>query len=474
MLAIETNISKPSPRIASLLVLGGGAAAFAAATRAADDGVKVTLINAGLPLGGTCVNVGCMPSKMLLDAAKSYKLAREGRDDWLSSNATLDFPRLMRAKERMVSDARGQNYHDVIEALGNVQLIEGRARFVAPTEVLVNDERHSGDAVLIATGARTDIPDVPGLRKANPLTNITALDLEAVPERLGVIGAGPLGLEWAQIFARLGSRQVELLGRILPRYEPEAQEEIAERLARDDGIRVHAGHRLTMVERKQGEYRLTDDHGDVVTVDLILSATGIRPNTDDLGIERAGVETDARGFVKVNARGETNVPCVYAAGDVTGLRPLETVAAKMGYLAAHNAITGESRVIDYDQIPEAVFTDPQVAMVGWTEERMMRELGKCDCRTIPMEWVPKAHAVGDKRGIAKLVVDPDSRKILGATAVGAMAADMIHIPTMAIRAGMTLDDLLDVVHVFPTMSEAWKMTAQSFTRDPETMSCCIV
>lgn len=474
MASVKTNLGKPKSRIANLLVIGGGAAAFAASTRAADDGVKVTMVNAGLPLGGTCVNVGCMPSKMLLDAAKSYKNALDGRDGWLQSTGRLDFPLVMRAKERMVQSARTQNYHDVIQALGNVSLVEGRAKFTGPKEIAVNGERFSGDAVLIATGARTCIPEIPGLREAKPLTNITALDLEAIPERMGVIGGGPLGLEWAQIFARLGRGRVELIGCILPRYEPEAQEEIARRLAEDDAVRVHAGHRLAKVEGKPGNIRLTDDHGDVIEVDQVLAATGIQPNTDGLGLERAGVALDEHGFVIVNDRGETNAPGVYAAGDVTGKRPLETVAAKMGYLAAHNAITGEARAIDYDQVPEAVFTDPQVAMVGWTEERMMRELGKCDCRRIPMEWVPKAHAIGDTRGLAKLVAHPETRKILGATAVGVNAADIIHIPTLAMKAGMTLDDLLEVVHVFPTMSEVWKMAAHAFTRDPETMSCCIV
>lgn len=374
----------------------------------------------------------------------------------------------------MVSEARGENYRDVIDALGNVRLIEGRARFRSAKEVEVNGDRYTGDAVLIATGARTRIPDVPGLAGAKPLTSITALDIDTIPERLAVIGGGPLGLEWAQIFARLGRKCVDLIGRILPRYELEAQESIAEYLARDDRIGVHAGRRLARVDGKPGDLRLTDDRGDVVTADAILAATGIRPNTDGLGLEDAGIEITANGSVKVDARGRTNVPGVFAAGDVTGMRPLETIAAKMGYLAAHNAITGEARGIDYDQVPEAVFTDPQVAMVGWTEERMMQELGTCDCRTIPMEWVPKAHAVGDKRGLAKLVVHPETRKILGATAVGVNAADMIHIPTLAMKTGMTLDDLLDVVHVFPTYSEAWKIVAQSFTRDPETMSCCIV
>lgn len=474
MAAVKTNLGKKKPQIQNLLVIGGGAAAFAAAARAAEDDVKVIMINAGLPLGGTCVNVGCMPSKMLLDAAKEYKRALEGRDDWLSSDARLDFPRLMRAKDRMVREARGKNYHDVIEALGNVRLVEGRARFTGPREVVVDGERYAGDSLLIATGARTRIPDIPGLAEANPLTNITALDLDTIPERLAVVGGGPLGLEWAQIFARLGRKRVDLIGRILPRYEPEAQDAIAEHLARDDGIHVHTGHRLARVDGKPGDLRLTDDHGDVISAHAILAATGIRPNTDGLGLDAAGVATTPEGFVNVDERGETNVPGVYAAGDVTGLRPLETIAAKMGYLAAHNAISGASRTIDYDRVPEAVFTDPQVAMVGWTEERMMQELGTCDCRTIPMEWVPKAHAVGDKRGLAKLVVHPETRKILGATAVGVSAADMIHIPTLAIKAGMTLEDLLDVVHVFPTYSEAWKIVAQSFTRDPETMSCCIV
>ncbi|MGQ0534992.1 MAG: mercury(II) reductase [Methanobacteriota archaeon] len=462
----------------SMLIVGGGAAAFAAATKAADHGVRVTMVNSGLPLGGTCVNVGCMPSKMLLEAAKRYREAAHPSflyDGWLKSSASLEWRELKSAKDRMVAAARRMNYHDVIEALGNVTLVEGRAHFTGPKEVKVNGARHAGDVVMIATGARTLIPPVPGLVEAEPLTNVTALELEDAPRSIAVVGGGPLGLEFAQIFARAGAEvtAVELMGRILPQHEPEIGEELEKHIARD-GIRVKAGCRLVKVEGGPGETKLYDSGGCIATVDRVLAATGIRPNTDGMGLEAAGVALGKGGFVDVNERFETSVPGVFAAGDVTGKMPLETVAARQGALAAENAITGSARTIDYDLVPHAVFTDPQVAAVGWTEERMMRELGTCWCRTLPMEWIPKAHAVGDTRGLAKLVVHPDTRKILGAHCVAPNAADIIHIPVLAIRAGMTIDDLGETTHVFPTFSEVWKFAALAFDRDPETMSCCIV
>lgn len=471
-------IPKDALKPKNLLVIGGGAAAFAAATRAADDGVKVTMVNAGLPLGGTCVNVGCMPSKFLLEATKRYREARSPSflyDGWIRSSAEIDFGQLKTAKDRMVAAARGMNYHDVIEALGNVRLVEGRGVLTGPKEVKVNGERHTADVIILATGARTAFPPVPGLLDAEPLTNVTALDLTELPSSLSVIGGGPLGLEFAQVFARAGAdvSAVEVMGRILPQHEPEVSKELEKHLA-DEGIRVKTGCKLTKVEGKPGRIRVYDTGGCIAEVERVLAATGIRPNTDNMGLERAGVQLDKKGFVVVNERFETNVPGVYAAGDVTGKMPLETVAARQGAFAAHNAITGESKTINYDLVPHAVFTDPQVASVGWTEERMMKELGFCDCRTVPMEWIPKAHAAGDTRGLAKLVIHPETRKILGAHVVGVNAAEIIHIPVLAMKAGMTIEELIDTTHTFPTYSEVWKFCAQSFTRDPDTMSCCIV
>jgi mercuric reductase len=457
-----------------LLIVGGGAAAFAAATRAADLGTRVTMINAGLPLGGTCVNVGCVPSKFLLENLKHFHEAAVGRDGWLTSHATLDYPKLKQGKDALVQGLRQKNYREVLDALGNVTLVEGRARFTGPKAVTVGGKRFTAERIIIATGARTSIPPVPGLAEAEPLTNITALELEVVPRSIAVIGGGPLGLEFAQIFHRAGANvaTVEVMGRILPQHEPEISQTLAQLLA-DEGIAVKAGRRLVKVEGKPGAIKLYDSGGGVADVEHILAATGVRPNTDGLGLEEIGVKLDKRGFIVIDERQETSVPGIYAAGDVTGTLPLETTAAKQGFNAAHNALTGEAKRINYDWVPHAVFTDPQVASVGWTEAREMAELGVCRCMTLPLDKVPKAHAAGDTRGLVKLVVHPKSRKILGAHALAVNAAEIIHVPLLAMRAGFTLDDLIDTVHVFPTYAEAWKICAQAFDRDPRTMSCCI-
>lgn len=459
-----------------LIVIGGGAAAFAAATRAHDLDTQVLMINEGLPLGGTCVNVGCVPSKFLIEALKEYEHARAGRDGWLSSHATLNYPKLKLGKDALVKSLRQRNYRDVLKALGNVTLIEGRARFVSTKEIEVNSERFSSERILIATGARTLIPPVPGLKEAEPLTNITALELEKLPRSVAVIGGGPLGLEFAQIFHRAGSEvsTVELMGRILPQFhEPEISQALAE-ILRHEGMRIHVGHRLVKAEGKPGRIRLYDSCGCITEVEQVLAATGIRPNSDNMGLEKVGVKVDAKGFIVVDERQETTMLGIYAAGDVTGRMPLETTAAKQGFHAAHNALTGESRTIDYDLVPHAVFTDPQVASVGWTEEREKQELGTCWCRTLPLDAVPKAHAVGDTRGLVKLVVHPKTRQILGAHAVAVNAAEIIHVPLLAMRAGLMIDELIETVHVFPTYAEAWKICAQSFERDPKAMSCCVV
>ena len=465
-----------------LIVVGGGAAAFGAITRARDLGANALMINDGLPLGGTCVNVGCVPSKFLLEALKRHHLAARGTDPWLQTTASLDFSALVRAKDALVEGLRKRNYADVLEALGNVTLIEGRARFVGPHEVEIQGtgERFRCDRIIVATGARTRVPEIPGLEEVPYWTNREALQAEEPPEALVIWGAGALSAEFAQIFARAGSRVTVLARgpRILRREEPEVALELQRHL-QSEGIEILTRVR---VERFEPRGRRTLVHVRVdegkepqtLEADALLVATGIRPNTDDLGLEKAGVKTDERGFIVVDERQETTVKGVYAAGDVTGLMPLETVAAKQGYNAAHNALTGESRTIDYDLVPHAVFTDPQAAAVGWTEEREMKELGGCLCRTLPLEEVPKAHAAGDTRGLVKLVVHPKTKRILGAHAVAANAAEIIHIPVLAMRAGMTIDDLIETVHVFPTYAEAWKMCAQTFYRDPKTMSCCVV
>lgn len=459
-----------------LLIVGGGAAAFAAATAARDLDAEVTMINdgpgeGGLPLGGTCVNVGCVPSKFLLEGVDDHHEAQAGRDGWLTRESSLDYAGLKRAKDGLVETFRKQNYQNVLERI-EVSLVEGRARFVGERAVAVDGERYAGDRVLIATGARTDLTAAEGLAEADPLTNVTALELDEVPDRLGIVGAGPQGVEFAQIFARAGS-EVELFGRVLPSEEPSLGKVIADQLASED-VHVHAGERVERVKRtSEGTVRLEGLKAEV-EVDEVLAATGIQPNTDDLGLDKAGVETDAAGFVETDEHQATTAEGVLAAGDVTGRLPLETTAAKQGYNAARNALNGDGRSIDYEAVPHAVFSDPELASVGWTEEEQLEETGTCWCVNLPLENVPRAHAAGDTRGLVRLVADPDTREIKGAHAVAKNASEIIHLPTMAIRAGWTLDDLIDTVHVFPTYAEAWKLCAQAFDRDVDSMSCCIV
>ncbi len=458
-----------------LMILGGGAAAFSAAIRATELGARVLMGNDGLPLGGTCVNVGCVPSKFLLAAVEEFWRLRVEKPPWLAGAATLDFERLMQEKDELVTSLRQRNYWDVLQALGAVTLVQERARLVSAQEIEAGGKRYRGQRMVIATGARPRLPSIPGLEAAQPWTNRSALAQRSVPRSLVVLGAGPLGLEFAQIFHRVGARVrvLEVAPQILPGHDPELAEELACSL-QEEGIEIRTGCTVQRVEGHPGALRLFDERGVCTETERILAATGIQPNTDRLGLAEVGVETDARGFIVTDRTQATSVPGIYAAGDVTGVMPLETVAAKQGFLAAEHALTGSGPTLNPELVPQVVFTDPQFASVGISEARLMEETGRCSCRTLPLSAVPKAHVTGDTRGRVKLVVEPSTGRIRGAQAVGRQAGEMIHVPLLAMKAGWTVRELIDTVHAFPTYAEAWKICAQTFFRASATMSCCVV
>ncbi len=207
--------------------------------------------------------------------------------------------------------------------------------------------------------------------------------------------------------------------------------------------------------------------------DQLLLATGVIPNSDDMGLEAAGVRTNAKGYIEVGEYLQTSAPHIYAAGDVVGKMFLETVAAKEGYVAAANALQERRKTIDYDSIPVAVFTNPQVATVGLTEEEEMRRYGACACRTVEVARIPKAKAIKETRGLIKMVIHPENSKVLGLHMVAPNAAELIHEAVLAVKFGLTVDDIIDTVHVFPTLSEGIKLAAQAFTRDISVMACCV-
>ncbi len=462
-----------------LIIIGGGAAAFAAATKASDLGRSVLMLNSGLPMGGTCVNVGCMPSKHLLAVGEALYYSQRPRFAALGNghHPAFDFAAAMRGKDEMVAQARQANYQRVLEHLDGVDYLEGRARFVGPTRVEANGQVYQGRKVLIATGASTKPLPVPGMDRVRWLNHVTAMELTALPDSLVVIGGGPLGLEFAQMFAHFGSRVtvLEAMPQILPKHEPEVAAEL-QRCLEEEGIAIHTGVRVEQVaevdRRKVVTFSQDGETHEVNAAELLLAA-GVRANTAGLDLEAAGVRTDRNGFVLVNQYYQTDNPDVFAAGDCVGRMALETVAAKEGALAAENALTLPVRTLNYDHIPHAVFTNPQVASVGLTEEEEMRRFNACACRTVSMDAVPKALAIGEDRGLFKMVVHPRSSKVLGVHIVAPYAADLIHVATLAIKHGLTVDDLVDTLFVFPTLSEGIKRAAQAFTRDVSIMACCV-
>jgi mercuric reductase len=459
-----------------LIIIGGGAAAFAAATKANDLGAAALMVNAGLPLGGTCVNVGCVPSKHLLaiaDALVATKRSAFTSVQPAGLNGRFSVKAAREEKDELVAGLRERNYENVLESLEHVSFREGRGRIVAPGKVDVDGEVVEGRHILIATGSRASIPPIPGLEEAGYLTNIEALQLDEAPARLVVIGGGPLGLEFAQVFSRFGSKVtvLEAEPQIVPKAEPEIAAVLREALE-GEGISIRTEMRIEKV--LPGTTRTIvcgPDAGDCFQADAILVATGIRANTEELDIGRAGGRLKRAGFVETTAWYEAG-PGLWAAGDVTGNMPLETVAAKEGALATSNALEGRRDALDYDTVPWAVFTSPQLAGVGLTEEKSMTRTGYCNCRTVSYAQLPKAMAVKDTVGAVKLTVDRDDR-IRGAYACGTNAAEIIHEAALAIRLGLTVDDIINTVHVFPTYSEAIKLAAQAFTRDVSVMTCCI-
>ncbi|MEX2159719.1 MAG: mercury(II) reductase [Dehalococcoidia bacterium] len=461
------------------IIIGGGAAAFAAATKAAELGLTTAMINDGLPLGGTCVNVGCVPSKHLLAVGDQFYYPQHPTFDALKNGhrPSFDFRAAIEEKRRLVGALRESNYKDVLGSLQGVDYIEGRARFVSPTEVEVNGRRLMAEKFLIATGSRPSIPPFPGIDGVQYITNREAMELEELPESMIVIGAGPIGLELGQMFLHFGTKVtlLEKIPQILPRIEPEVADEL-QRVLEAEGMEIRCACNIERVWQ-EGETRFVeaDVMGEkrVFQADQLLLATGVVPNSDDMGLEAAGVRTNERGFIDANEFMETSAPGIYAAGDVVGRMFLETLAAREGMVAASNAFENAVKTIDYDAIPAAVFTNPQVATVGLTEEEEMQRYQACACRTVEVSRIPKAKAIKETRGLIKMVIHPETSKIIGVHMVAPDAADLIHEAVLAVKFGLTVDDIIDTVHVFPTMSEGLKLAAQAFVRDISVMSCCI-
>jgi mercuric reductase len=458
-----------------LLVLGGGSAAFAAAITARDAGRAVALVESGV-LGGTCVNVGCVPSKALLAAGEAaWQAARHRFDGVPHATGRVDVADLVAAKDELVAQLRQAKYVDLVNTYG-FDVIPGRGRFVDPATVEVAGRRVRAGAFLIATGASPAAPPVPGLAEAGCLTSTTAVELKDTPRRLAVLGANAVGLELGQYFLHLGAEVsfVEVADRIAPFEEPEVSAALAEVLV-EQGARVLTGARVRTVARR-GEVRVLDVEVDGETVEVaaeeLLVATGRSPNTTGLGLDAAGVAVDERGAVAVDAGLRTSNPRVWAAGDVTGAAQLVYVSAYHGALAAGNALLGADRRVDYTGLPRVIFTAPQLAAAGLTEAQARAAGHQVKVAVLPLSAVPRALVARETHGLVKLVADAATDRLLGASVLGAGAGDVIQSAVLAIRHGITAAELAATFHPYLTMAEGLKLAALSFTRDVAALSCC--
>ena len=469
-----------------LLILGSGSTAFAAALRAAELG-KTAAMTEMRTLGGACVNRGCLPSKNLIEAARIVWESAHPRYKGLKpAKMEFDFGELISQKREVVHFYRDKKYRSILFEEDKIKVFNGQAKLIDQHSVLVGDLRVSGDQILIATGTRPAIPSIEGLDQvpyltSDLLTSDEAQELKELPESLIIIGGGYIALELGQMFQRFGTRVtiLERGERILPDYEPEVSNVLTLVLLQE-GIHLVTGARIERVfQKSDNKIEVVVRRGareQTFNGQKLLLAAGREPNTDHVGLDRVGVQLDEWGFVKVNDELQTNIPNIWAAGDVighqTGSQLATPVGAHDGAIAAKNALAGGHQKVDHRVIPRTIFTDPQVAVVGMTDFEANAGGIPCWCGTIPLELVPRAAATHQTSGLAKMVVNRDTHEVVGVSLVMPNAGEVIHEAAMALRFGAKLEDYVDMIHVYPTMAEALKIAAISYFKDPAKLSCC--
>jgi mercuric reductase len=472
----QRTLRMSSGRMPDLVVLGGGSAGFAAAIHAAELGARVTLIEGGT-LGGTCVNVGCVPSKTLLRAAEvQYRAARHSFEGVHTAAQAPELSKVIAQKDALVAALRQEKYGDVLAAYPSVTLRQGRGVVNRDLSITIDGDVLKPGRIIVTTGASPWAPPITGLTDAGYLTSTEALALTKLPASMIVIGGSAVGLEIAQLYARLGTRVtvLEAMPTLVPAEDAEIGTELAEHL-RDEGLDVRTGVSIGRVRRVAAGYSIevtTQGRTESFKAEQLLVATGRRANARGFGLEEADVELGKKGEIRVNEYLQTSQPTVYAAGDVIGDPMFVYVAAYAGNLAAENALNGNSRRYDLSALPRVTFTDPQVASVGLTEKEARAKSVDVMVSKLPLSYVPRALAARETRGFIKLLADRRTNRLVGAHILATEAGEMIQEPTLAIKHGISIDDLAAAFHPYLTLAEGIKLAAQTFTKDVKRLSCC--
>lgn len=469
---IYADWPKPA-RFDNNLVVIGGAGGLVSAYIAAAVKAKVTLIEKH-KMGGDCLNTGCVPSKALLRSAKWLAHLKRGAEfGFKPVEAEFDFAEVM---ERVQTVIKSVEPHDSVErytTLG-VDVIHGEAKILTPWQVQVTTPEGNRvittRSIIIAAGARPFAPPIPGLESIDYLTSDNLWDLRELPERLLVLGGGPIGCELAQAFARLGSRvtQVEMAPRLLIREDPEASAAVMERFV-DEGMRVLVNHTAKEFVNENGEHFLIAEwHGQAVKIpfDRVLVAIGRAANIAGYGAKELGIALSPRNTIATNAFQETNFPNIYAVGDVAGPYQFTHTAAHQAWHAAVNALFGQFKKFptDYTVIPWSTFTEPEVARVGLNEQDAKAQGVAYEVSTYGIDDLDRAIADGEAHGFVKVLTVPGKDRILGVIIVGEHAGDLIAEFVLAMKHGIGLNKILGTIHIYPTLAEANKYAAGVWKR----------
>jgi mercuric reductase len=432
-----------------LAVVGAGSAGFSAAIAAAELGANVALIGHGT-IGGTCVNVGCVPSKTMIRATETLHHAEAAsRFAGIRAHGQItDWRALVRQKDELVSSLRQAKYSDLLPGYNTIAYLEGAA---------------------------ASVPAISGIETIPYLTSTSALELEQLPASLLIIGGGFIGCELAQMFARAGVKvTIATRRRLLPKAEPEIGEALARYLT-EEGIIIRDGLTYRRIEQSPEGVALSvavDGRAEAITAQRVLVTSGRRPNTEGFGLREAGVALLPNGGIEVDDRMRTSKLGVYAAGDVTGRDQFVYMAAYGARIAAENALNGDSKRYDASVMPAVVFTDPQVATVGFTEAGARAQGIAVKTSTLRLSHVPRALAARDTRGLIKLVAEAKSGRLLGAHIIAPEGADSIQTAALAIKTGLTVKELAETIFPYLTTVEGLKLAAQTFDKDVAKLSCC--
>lgn len=446
-----------------VVIVGGGPAGYVAAIRASQLGGKVILIERD-SLGGTCLNRGCIPTKVLLHSVGILESARKGRDYGVNvGDISIDFAKMMSHKDAVVNTlVTGVQY---LMRSNAIEVIKGTGTVISPTEVEVDSgekESVKGTRIILAPGSVPSVVPIPGVDSSGVITSDDTLQLSEIPRSLLVVGGGAIGVEFATIFAKLGTKVtiVEMLPQIIPTEDLELSTSLKGVLERD-GIKIFTsaqvsriedapeGDKLITVTTEEGEQRLT--------AELVLVAVGRKPNIDGLGLERVGIKTE-RGSITVNDRMETNIPGIYAVGDAIGGILLAHVASAEGAVAVENAL-GKDSVIDYRVVPRCIYTMPEIAAVGLTESQAREEGLNLKVGRFPFTANSKALILGQRDGFVKVLSDAKSGEIFGVHIFGPQATELMSEATLAMGMEATVSEISSTIHAHPTLSEAMREAA---------------